>query len=947
MEKTKEQLQQEIDMLRREIKVAREASEITADFVVRQFEQTENMLHRFQTADAERQAVLDAATQLSIIATDLDGTIRLFSKGAATLLGYNPREMIDECNIISLHLPEDLDHYGKEVSGVPGSSLHDMMVFDQFVKQKHSRVQEWVYVCKDGTHLPVNLSITSLYNPDGRIVGYLFTAMDLTLQKKMERELIEAKETAEAANASRGDFLARVSHEIRTPMNGIIGMSSLLQKTDLDDRQNSYVDKVISSANTLLHLINDILDFSKIDAGRMQLENVPFNLEDVLNNIANVVGLQAERKGLEFLFQVDPGVTFHVLGDSLRLGQILMNLVVNAVKFTERGEIVIGVRQLTKQGNGITLQFSVRDTGIGLQPAQMDKLFSAFSQADDSITRKYGGTGLGLAISKQLTELMGGRIWVESTPGIGTEFFFTVNLQIDTDTIYPKTRATDVFKGLRALVVDDNSAAREILAAMLTSLQFTVDTAEDGSSALKRLEQAFRSQTPYDVVLLDWIMPGIDGIETARLIKENSEFTEVPAMLMVTANGREEAFRKADKVGLDAFLLKPVYASVMYNTLQEILGLASFAKPTNKPARQTTDDFSGLEGVRILLVDDNSINREVATEFLKDGKCIVTSAQNGQECLKFLAEEEFDLILMDIQMPKLDGLETTRRIRNTLGNGDLPILAMTAHAMFGDREKSLAAGMNDHITKPINQAELFRTLKKWLSPKTTAGRSLSQAEQNPIAEAEEIILPELPGIDQQAALSFFEQKRGLFLKMLLEFRKNYSSLPTTLQELSQEGRWSEIQQWAHSLKGVAGYIGAHALRRSATRLENTLQHNKREHGVQHLVHFLGDLNCILSSLAKLPAQTPQASPGPRKNETGSVALKNAEGPVQILIDHLQKGEFAAEDQYLEVTAVLAGNGFDDQLQEIGRLISEVEYETALLQSETLLQLIRHHMETRR
>ena len=448
MEKTRTEMQREIDMLRGEIKVAREAAEITADFVVKQFEQTESMLHRFQTANSERQAVLDAATQLSIIATDLDGTIQLFSKGASTLLGYNSAEMIDKCSILSLHLAEELDHYGKKVSsvsGTAGSGLHDMKVFDQFVKQKHSRAQEWFYVCKDGTHLPVSLSITSLYNPDGRVVGYLFTAMDMTLQKQMERELIHSKELAESANASKGDFLARMSHEIRTPMNGIIGMASLLQKTPLEPRQHNYTEKVLNSANTLLRLINDILDFSKIDAGKLQLEEVPFCLEDILGNIVNVVGMQAEKKGLEFIFQIDPQVANILIGDPLRLGQVLMNLAGNAVKFTDRGEIVISVTLENRFEDELTLRFSVRDSGIGLQQEQIENLFSAFSQADDSITRKYGGTGLGLAICKQLTELMGGEIWARSRLGIGTDFIFTAKLRASVDNQRTNSEKSRIF----------------------------------------------------------------------------------------------------------------------------------------------------------------------------------------------------------------------------------------------------------------------------------------------------------------------------------------------------------------------------------------------------------------------------------------------------------------------------------------------------------------------
>jgi two-component system sensor histidine kinase/response regulator len=944
MAKTRVQMQQEIDMLRQEIKVAREAAEITAEFVVRQFEQTENMLHRFQIADAERQAVLDAATQLSIIATDLDGTIRLFSKGASTLLGYKSAEMVGLCNIISLHLPENLAHYGQTVSGVPGSSLHDMMVFDQFVKQKHSRVQEWTYVCKDGTHLPVNLSITSLANLDGGVAGYLFTAMDLTIQKKMARELIEAKEAAEAANASRGDFLARMSHEIRTPMNGIIGMGTLLQKTALDDRQQNYVDKLLSSANTLLGLLNDILDFSKIDAGRMQLENIPFNLDNVFTTIGNAVGMQVERKGLEFLFQIDPRIPSKLLGDPLRLGQILMNLTGNAVKFTEHGEILIKAELASTHDDHLTLQFSVRDSGIGLSEEQIAKLFSAFSQADDSITRKYGGTGLGLAICKQLTELMGGRIWVESTPGKGAEFFFTARLRAVVPEDGEKPRAPQIFQGLRALVVDDNEIARDILSSMLASLGFAVETAHDGLAALQCLEEAVQANRPFDIVLLDWIMPGIDGIETARRIKANKELTKVPAMLMVTANGREEAFFKAAKVGLDAFLLKPVYASVMFNTLQEVLGLESMPRSANVRTRSQQEDFSTLRGARILLVDDNSINREVATEFLRDAGMIVTVATDGEKCLEVLAGEDFDLILMDIQMPELDGLEATRRIRTFIRYADLPIIAMTAHAMTGDREKSLAAGMNDHITKPLNPQDLYRTLRRWLTPGTTSTATASTGLEEKESGKKVAWLPDLPGIDLQEALNILGNKQELLLKMLHEFRRNNSLLPTRLRELSQEGNWPEIQHWAHTIKGVAGYLGAKKLQQTSEGLETALSRGRQEDSVVLLVEFIDSLDSVLSALAELPPIPGKSKPHPDRQAAGSATPSEVEKHLQTLIEHLHKGEFAAEEQFSELAELLTGTGYDDRLEIICDLIEDVEYESAAEQSRKLLELFRQNVE---
>lgn len=951
MEKSREEMQMEIDMLRREIKVAREASEITADFVVKQFEQTERMLHRFQTADSERQAVLDGATQLSIIATNLEGNIQLFSKGASTLLGYNPAEMIGKCNILSLHLAEELDHYGKEVSGIAGVGLHGMKVFDQFVKQKRSRAEEWFYLCKDGTYLPVSLSITSLYSPEGRAVGYLFTAMDMMLQKKMEHELIKAKVLAESANSSKGDFLARMSHEIRTPMNGIIGMASLLQKTALDPRQQNYTHKLLGSANTLLGLINDILDFSKIDAGKLQLEAVPFNLEDVLGNIANVVGMQAEEKGLELLFQIEPLLPHNLIGDPLRMGQVLMNLVGNAVKFTEQGEIVISVARQELRAKQLTLRFSVRDSGIGLRPEQVENLFSAFSQADDSVTRKYGGTGLGLAICKQLTKLMGGEIWVVSEPGMGSEFIFTVKLQLSGDAREPERKIPERLQGVRALVVDDNETARDILTSILASFRIDVNTAVDGKSAITCLEQAMERGTPYDVVLLDWIMPGIDGIETARRIKADSSLAEVPAMLMVTANGREEAYIEADQVGMDGFLVKPVYASVLYNTLLGILGIEALSDPQAALEKSPAVDLTKIQGARILLVDDNSINQEVAKEFLEDVGMKVTIAAGGKECLDLLAARSFDLILMDIQMPVMDGLEATRRIRESGRFHDLPIIAMTAHAMTGDRQKSLAAGMNEHIVKPIDPAVLYGTLKQWIPEKQSATVPGQPANLAPVSQNEEVALPFMPGIDQEAALKALNNKTHLFGKMLHDFKKNFGSLPTLLQEWSGAGRWPEIQERAHAVKGVASYIGASLLMQTAQEMEDALRNGHQEDATNLLVPFINALDEVLSSLSALPSRRETA---PIQDETSTIQDENSttgnsrltgiEDPIRQLIELLKKGELAAEEQFAEVEGLLAGFGLGEELKYISQLIDDIEYENAALKAEILLNMVQRKCE---
>ncbi len=930
-------------MLRREIKVAREASDITSAFVVSQFEETEQMLHRFQSADSERQAVLDAATQLSIIATDLEGNIKLFSRGAVNLLGYNDHEMVGKRNILSLHIKKELDHYGDEVSGIVESNLSDMAVFDQYVKQKRTRAREWIYICRDGTQLPVSLSITGLSDSAGRMMGYLFTAMDMTAYKTMEIELTEAKEFAEAANASKGDFLARMSHEIRTPMNGIIGMSYLMQKTELTAKQHNYVEKILGSANTLLRLINDILDFSKIDAGKMELESIPFNLEDVLANIANVVGMNAEEKHLEFLFCIDPAVPYNLMGDPLRLGQILMNLAGNSVKFTSKGEIVISVSVDDRSDNEVLLLFSVQDTGIGLEPEQILLLFQAFSQADDTTTRKYGGTGLGLAICKQLTEMMGGRIWVESDPGKGSNFSFTSSFGISREIRERDPKSPEILQGLRALVVDDNEAARDVLSAMLSSLNMSVDTAVDGNTALEFLENAVTRERPYDVVLLDWIMPGIDGIETARRIKANTEMAKIPAMLMVTANGREEARVEAKRAGLDAFLVKPVYASVMYNTLLQLLGIDVVSGP--RSAVKDIKAMEGLQGIRgahVLLVDDNTINQEVATGFLHDVGMVVEVASSGLESLEALEKRHFDLVLMDIQMPGMDGLEATRRIRKKRQFKDLPIVAMTAHAMAGDREKSLAVGMNDHINKPVDPAVLYQVLKSLIpekEPGLTSGEP--EAMRIRVQEGEPLDLPPLPGIDPEEALKRLNNNSMLFVKMLSDFRSDFASYPALLKQLSQENDWVGIQTRAHTVKGISGYMGARRLFQTATDLEGVLKQAEKNPAGELIQPFVAALEEVLSSLDLLPYGD---NAGPKEHlpesKIDTLDMDGVIDKIKNLIEHLNLGEFIVEELFPELEKLLTGHGHDDVLTSIKELIDDIEYEAAADVAGGLMETLR-------
>ncbi|WP_459915504.1 PAS domain-containing hybrid sensor histidine kinase/response regulator [Desulfocicer niacini] len=1009
MEKTSAELKAENKMLRQEIKVAREAAAITARLVVKQFEKTDRTLRHLEAANAQRRAVLNAATQLSIISTDLEGKITLFNSGAGYLLGFSREEMVDKQNISILHVKEELRQYAHVLTGVMPMEPNAIDIFAQHVKQHVFQAHEWTYVCKNGTLLPVNLSITAFYNARGIMRGYLFTAMDMSSQKQMKQELILAMEDAEAANASKGDFLARMSHEIRTPMNGIIGMAHLMEKTPLNDLQRNFLDRIQSSARTLLTLINDILDFSKIDAGKLTLECIDFRLEDVLANVVNTIGFMAEDKGLEFLFQVDQKVPSKLRGDPLRLGQILLNLAGNAIKFTEKGEIVIAVSlhdpsdvnycpaevmpgkkhksdfKNTTQGNKTSchdipdsrqamLKFSVKDSGVGLHADQITSLFEAFNQADDSITRKYGGTGLGLSICSQLTRMMGGNIWVESAPNEGSTFIFTAKLACSLPPPAPSPdQELRSFHGKHALVVDDNRTARELLVSMLKSFGMEVDSAPDGQTAIDLLENSLEHPPCYDVVLLDWIMPGMDGIETARRIKSHEGLDRTPTMLMVTAKAREEVQMAATETGIKAFLLKPVYTSVMYNTLQESMGLApaSPVDPLGPGARTDVPLSTAMENIRganILLVEDNAINQEVARAFLEDVGMVVDIADNGQACLDIIDKKTFDLILMDIQMPVLDGLETTRIIRNEKKRPHLPIIAMTAHAMAGDQEKSLRAGMNGHLNKPVNPARLYEVLQQFIPGKQGKNISGKTCESTPSTMTKKVlgnpapsqdlnpsptpVLPALKGIDQVRALSRLNHKPELLLTLLHDFKETYQNHPAYLQELLAQNDTEKIKVCAHTIKGISGYMAADGLYKSAEDLENRLKAIPDKLPMESILgstaldkpninplvqKFIDEINQLLNTLEHLPKIKTKhcldhnplpGVPMARFPRQLTVLNEKQTKVLQEFTNLLTKGEFTAMDLLPDVKKILIQSGCEEDLTVIADLMDDIEFERA-------------------
>jgi two-component system sensor histidine kinase/response regulator len=839
---------------------------------------------------------------------DTDGNFQRLNRAWETTLGYELPDLEGRRFLDFVH-PDDVSATMEAISRLDAQQS----VLDFVNRYRH----------KDGRWRWIEWHSA----PAGNII--YAAARDITQRKQTEEALREAKESAEAATRAKSNFLANMSHEIRTPMNAIIGLSRLALKRSPSAKQQDYLNKIQSSARTLLGIINDILDLSKIEAGRLEINNTVFNLDKLMQNVSTVTALKAQEKGLVLSFNRDPDVPLLITSDPLRLGQILINLIGNAVKFTDAGEIVVEIKKIAKEkGKQALLEFSIRDTGIGMTAEQASVIFTPFTQADESMTRKYGGTGLGLTISKQLVEQMGGTIGVVSASGAGSTFTFTISLRPrekkrERKEVYPVN-----LKSLRVLVVDDSEEDRAILAAILSDLSCKSVCVDSGTMALRVLE---KKRNRLDLAFIDWNMPDMDGIELAERIKKHPRLSRVPKIIIVTTHGWEDTAGKAKELELEGFLVKPVDKSVLLDTIMGIFDLETeYLRDARRLGEAASDEMALMHGARILLVEDNEINRQVAKEILEVAGFVVELADNGLEAIERVADTAvpLDALLMDIQMPGMDGFEATRSIREKLQNVVLPIIAMTAHVMETDRQNCFQAGMNDYISKPIDPEQLIATVVRWIKPRGGKLPVTKKRGQPRTTTAKE--LPNsLPGVNIKTALKRMSGNKQLLAKLLLVFADNYAGTAEDIRKALSDGNIDLARRLTHSLKGISGNLSADEVFTGSRDLEAAIKKGGKGAADVCLVKLEKALKKVIKAINKLSTKE-NTQKGPVVIQQETLPDPEKIRPILLEIHHLlNKNSLTARKTFMALKEQFNnGETASSLLKELEDALNRMDFKSA-------------------
>jgi PAS domain S-box-containing protein len=854
-----------------------------------------NMLQLQQSEEKFRTLAQNIPGMIYRVKPDLTA---IFLSGLEELTGYEEKDIYSKkITWQSLVHPDDRDRFYNFNT--------------RFYYKPLAVTQEYRIITRSGDICWVLDFKTSTFDNNDIFSGIDGVVFDITDKKEMELMLFEAIKKAEQASEAKSAFLANMSHELRTPMNAILGMLYLALKTELTPKQHDYLVKSELSAKLLLGLINDILDFSKIEAGKLVIEEVDFQLDTVLTSVSNLISLQAQQKGLEIIFSISPEIPFSLKGDPLRLGQIIINLTNNAIKFTEQGEIIVSAELVQEKENQARLKFAIKDTGIGISKKHIDKLFQSFHQADRSTTRKYGGTGLGLAISKSLVEMMGGELSVDSVLGQGSTFKFSIIFGTQTKQKKKRLLLSQDIVGLRALIIDDNYTSQTVLKQMLISFNMEAMAVSSAEEGYLLLEKAEKDDAPFDLVLMDWRMPGVHGVEAIKTIKNNNNLRKKPAIIMVTAFGDEAICFNAKAAGGDGFVMKPILISTLFETIIQIFSIipgGGVPKITNSFEHE--EKLQGLRGARVLLVEDNKLNQQVASEILANAAMIVEIAENGIKAVEMARQNPYDIIFMDIQMPLMDGIKATSEIRKlgikaiaeTPVPKSIPIIAMTAHAMSGDRQKSLNAGMDDHITKPIDPDDLYQAMVNWVSP----GNHLpaDKSEQNQLEygkqKGKSCDFPyHISGVDLNDGLRRVMGNEELFLRILRDFKRDNAIFYEQVNDALNNKNIEAAHTLVHTLKGTSGQIGAGNLQEMVLELESAIKDNSEEVN-DLLVKIRDSLQDLFKELEKIPDSQEEI----KKIESSEIVDLENSPQFADLKKMVEISDIRAEIKFFEIKKIL-------------------------------------------